>query len=486
MTITRTRFAPSPTGSLHVGGARTALYNYLLARKHGGRFLLRIEDTDAARHREEAVEQICRDLRWLGIAWDEGFDAGGDTGPYRQSLRLEVYRAYVDRLLDDGRAYYAFETKEELDELREAARAAKRDFRYPRPDTLPGRDEAAAARAAGRPAVVRFLCPDRDVTIQDRVFGAVTIGAAQLDDFIIVKDDGNPTYHLANVVDDGLMEVDFVCRGQEFLGQTWRQVLLREALGFPEPSYAHLPLIMDMEGKKLAKRDGAVEVDQFRRGGYLPEALVNFIALLGWHPEGDREKYTLDELIDRFDVGDLGKSNARFDREKLLAFNRDAAAAADEETLLARFKEYLAAAETPIPRDDRLLRKLLALSAGFRTFADVAAKCGPLFVDDEAIAYEPKAVKKVLLKNEGAGLAVLRAVRPMLEETAWDAESLESWLKDYCETNDLGMGKVAQPLRVAVTGGTVSPSLFDTLVILGRERTLARIDRCLAAVDGDE
>ena len=245
MSEVKTRFAPSPTGYLHVGGARTALFSYVLARQAGGTFLLRIEDTDRARHDEAAVGKIIEDLRWLGIEWDEGVEVGpggqigakGPHGPYRQSERLDIYTEHIDRLLAGGKAYYAFETPEELDALRAEAQAAKTGFRYPRPDPLPSAGDAERARAAGRPVVVRFLCPPRDVTVRDEAFGEVTWPASEMEDFILRKADGWPVYHLANVVDDALMGVTLVCRGQEFLGQTWRHVLLREALGLPEPRY---------------------------------------------------------------------------------------------------------------------------------------------------------------------------------------------------------------------------------------------------------
>jgi glutamyl/glutaminyl-tRNA synthetase len=301
-----------------------------------------------------------------------------------------------------------------------------------------------------------------------------------MDDFIIRKADGYPTYHLANVVDDALMGVNYVLRGQEFLGQTWRHVLLREAMDFDEPRYCHLPLITDMQGRKLSKRDGDVEVHAFRTGGYLPEALINFIALLGWRPGGDREKLTMAELIELFDVGRIGKSNAKFDRDKLLAFNTDATATAPEDRLLAAFKDYLSLNETPIPADDdELLLRLLRANKGFRTFADIPTKSGVLFVADDAYEYDENAVKKVLRKNDGAGYEVLEQLREKLADCEWSHDALEELIKDYCEQKALGMGKVAQPVRVAVTGKTVSPSIFDTLLILGKEKTLARIDRCL-------
>lgn len=480
----KTRFAPSPTGYLHIGGARTALFNYLLARQAGGTFLVRIEDTDLARHDESAVAKIVEDLRWLGLEWDEGIEVGGPNGPYRQSERLELYKSHIQRLIDEGKAYYAFDTAEELDTRRAEATAAKQGFRYERPAAFPSADDVAKARAAGRPAVVRFCAPADDVTIRDEAFGDVTVPASEMEDFVICKDNGYPTFYLANVVDDATMGVSLVCRGQEFLGQTWRQSVLRTALGLPEPKFCHLPLIMDMKGRKLSKRDGDVDVQSFRKAGYLPEALVNFIALLGWRPAGDVERMTLAEMIDKFSIDRIGKANAKFDRDKLLAFNTDAAAAATDDRLLAGFKDYLSLNETPVPvDDDNLLRRVLNITRGFRTFADIPAKCGVLFGPDDAFDYEEKAVKKVLEKSEGTGYAVLADLRGKLADFDFSAgaEGVEKFLADYCQAAELGLGKVAQPLRVAVTGTAVSPAIGETLDILGRDKTLARIDRCLAA-----
>lgn len=484
MTPIKTRFAPSPTGSLHVGGARTALFNYALARQSGGTFLLRIEDTDRERHQEDAVPKIVEDLRWLGLEWDEGIEKGGPNGPYRQSERLEIYRGQIRRLLDEGKAYYAFESAEELDARRAEAEARKENFLYRRANrdaaSFPSHEEADAARRAGRAVVVRFLNPLREVTIVDEIFGPVTIPAAQQDDFILLKADGWPTYHLANVVDDARMGINFILRGQEFLGQTWRHALLREAFGWPEPRYAHLPLILDMQGRKLSKRDGDVELAAFRRAGYLPEAMVNFLALLGWNPGDDRETFSLAEFVELFDVSRVGKSNAKFDRNKLLAFNTAAVAAAGEDRLLAAFRDFLACSNTPFPREEETLRRILRACAGFRVFSDVVDKCGALFQPDDAFVYDEQAVQKVLAKNQGEGYAVLEAIRPALSACAWTAEAVESCLQAWCESHGLTMGKVAQPLRVAVTGKTVSPGIGETLLFLGREKTLARLDRCLA------
>jgi len=476
-----TRFPPSPTGYLHVGGARTALFGFVMARKTGGQFVLRIEDTDRARHDESAVEKIIEDLHWLGIDWDQGPDIGGPNGPYRQSERLDIYRGHIETLLAGGKAYYAFDTSEELEAMRTAAQDAKLNFTYPRPDPLPTAADAETARAEGRPVVVRFLCPKADVTISDDAFGEVTMPADQTDDFIILKADTYPTYHLANVIDDAMMGVNYIMRGQEFLGQSWRHKLLREALGFDEPKYCHLPLIMDIQGRKLSKRDGDVEVFAFRKAGYLPEAMVNYLALLGWNPGSDIERFTLGELVELFSPDRVGRTNAKFDRDKLLAFNTDAVAAATEDRLLAGLKDFLAINDTPIPSgDDDLLRRILQANKGFRTFADIIAKSGILFDDDAVIEYDPKAVKKWLAKGENAGWAMLAELRDLLGDCDWTGAAIEQLIADICEQKEIGMGKVAQPIRVAVTGRAVSPAIGETLVFLGKEKTLRRIDNCLA------
>ncbi|NIA06035.1 MAG: glutamate--tRNA ligase [Actinobacteria bacterium] len=468
----KTRFPPSPTGTLHVGGARTALFSWLVARRAGGHFILRIEDTDQARNVPGGAEAIIRDLKWLGLDWDEG--------PYLQSQRLDIYAKHIQKLLDAGHAYYAFETAEELDVLRKQAQEAKQAFRYPRPDPLPTAADADRARSAGKPVVVRLKCPSQAVTVEDEVFGEVQVAADQMDDFVICKANGYPTYHLANVVDDALMGINFILRGQEFLGQTWRHIVLRQALGYPQPRYAHLPLILDMQGKKLSKRDADVDVHSFRRAGFLPEALVNFIVLLGWSPGDNREKFSLAQLREVFDVADIGKSNARFDLEKLRAFNTDACADAAPDRLLTAFKDYLSLNDTPIPADDdNLLAQVLEVCKGFRTFADIPAKVGVLFQADADFEYDTKAVKKVLRKNDAAGFAVLAQLREVLSKCDWQHEILEACINDYCRTKELSMGQVAQPIRVAVTGRTVSPQIIDTLMILGHDKTLARIDRCL-------
>ncbi len=486
----RVRFAPSPTGYLHIGGARTALFNWLLTRKTGGTFILRIEDTDTDRNVPGADAKIMDDLRWLGLQWDEGIDVGGPCGPYYQMQRLDLYNAAIQQLIDAGQAYYAFDTSEELDAMRKEAEAQKRAFKYPRPTQFPDESDVQNARAVGRPVVVRFKAGDADITVHDEVMGDVTVAASELDDFIIRKADGIPTYHLANVVDDAGMKVNLVMRGQEFLAQTPRHIALQRALGYASPRYAHLPLIMDMQGRKLSKRDGDVEVHSFRQHGYLPEALVNFIALLGWSPGQDREKMTLDEMIGLFSIERIGRTNAKFDREKLLAFNTDWANSAAPERLLAGLNDYAALNETPMCRalrekDDAFKRELLRVNAGFRTFADIETKSGFLFLRDDEIQYDPKAVKDVLARGDGAGYRMLQLLLPALESLEpWTHDALKVLIERICQEQSAGLGKVAQPLRVAVSGGTVSPAIFDTLALLGKTTTQARIRRALGLAAG--
>ncbi|HPD31523.1 MAG TPA: glutamate--tRNA ligase [Phycisphaerae bacterium] len=481
----RVRFAPSPTGYLHIGGARTALFNWLIARQTGGTFILRIEDTDTARNVDGADQKIMEDLRWLGLQWDEGVGVGGPNGPYYQSQRLEYHRSVVNRLLESGNAYYAFDTAEELEAMRAEAEAKKQAFMYPRPATFPDESDVRKARQTGRPVVVRFKAPGQDVTVHDEVMGDVTVSARELDDFIILKADGMPTYHLANVADDAAMGVNFVLRGQEFLSQTPRHIALQRALGFTTPRYAHLPLIMDMQGRKLSKRDGAVEVFAFRQAGYLPEVLVNFIALLGWSPGRDREKMTLQEMIELFSIDRIGRTNARFDRDKLIAFNTDAGASASEERLAVAFDDYLAVnPDLRISRaklDEATRRSLLRINKGFRTFADIEYKCGFIYDADENIAYDPDAIKKVLTKGDNAGYRMLESLVPRLESVdPWTAENVESLLKQICQEQSVNMGKVAQPIRVAVSGSTISPPIGETLALLGKEKSLKRVRQCLA------
>ncbi|MHC4414474.1 MAG: glutamate--tRNA ligase [Planctomycetota bacterium] len=547
--LVRSRFAPSPSGHLHVGGARTALFSWAYARAKGGRFILRIEDTDRRRSSEAATRAFLEDLKWLGIEWDEGpkFEGcgGGETGPYHQSQRRPLYERQVDRLIEQGAAYRAFETPQELEAARAAARAKGRSYRYDRAALR--LDPATVKRmcAENRPFVVRFKVPDEgDIEVLDEVRGRTIVAADELDDFVILKADGYPTYHLAVVVDDELMGVTHVIRGQEHLNNTAKHVLLQAALGFRRPTYAHVSLIFNPDGSKMSKRDrdralrlevgrrgleqppliagepvvseehwrwwlrskehqlelesarrlaGAlgvdlpeIDIEDFRRAGYLAEVLVNYLALLGWSPGGDIEKFDRAFLIERFDLDRIIKSPAKFDREKLLAFNLDALQAVSTTAFTDRLRAH---GERYHPE---YLRKLgpekLALFAAAnhnrsKTLED-PFKSGRFFViaDDEVSYERSKAVRKALGQGDPNGYAHLKGVAALLRELPeWTVERLEETVKSYADERAGGkLGAVAQPLRIAVSGGPVSPAIFDTLVILGRQSVLNRIERCLA------
>ncbi len=534
-----TRFAPSPTGYLHIGGARTALFNWLWARRSGGKFILRIEDTDAKRSTPAATQQVIKDLHWLGIDWDEGPEAGGPNGPYFQSERLDIYNEQVSKLIESGRAYYCFDSHEELDALRKQAEAKKDTFIYPRPGTFPDENDVKKARAEGKSIVVRFVMPrGNPIVVQDVVRGEVSFDSGQISDFIIVKSDGFPTYNFACVVDDELMGVTHVIRGQEHLMNTPGQQSLQDALGFRRPSYVHMSVTVSESGGKLSKRErgkalrqavknlgesdlqkiagignisfeemtafiegkGApdmpsidamaeflgvhlpeINVVDFFSSGYVPEAMVNFLALLGWSPADDREIMSAGELIDAFSLERLTKSNSLFDRKKLVAFNTEHIRRLGPEKLLHRLREYVNVKNSPLMQaDDALLTRLIRANEGARTLADIDRKSRFLFVADEQIEYDEKAVKKVLLGSDGQGLEMLRIVREKLVVLELvTAENIEAMLRSLAEQKQVGLGKVAQPLRVAICGTTISPPIFDSVDMLGKEKTLARIDGTL-------
>ena len=537
-----TRFAPSPTGYLHVGGARTALFNWLYARRMGGRFLLRIEDTDVKRNTPTAMRQVIEDLRWLGIDWDEGPEVGGPNGPYLQSQRRDIYDKYVKKLVEEGKAYYCFDTAAELAAMREEAEGEKAGFSYRRPRKFPDEEDVRKAQAEGRSVAVRFAVPqDKELIVRDVVRGDVTFRAGEIGDFIILKSDGFPTYHFACVVDDELMKVTHVIRGQEHLMNTPGHVALQEALGFKTPVYAHMSVTVSEGGGKLSKRErpktlkkaisqmqgidmeklaqaggiGTDELESFLKGdsvpdmpavdamadflgialpeinvvdffrsGYLPETMVNFLALLGWNPGDGREVMKREELIEAFDITRLTKSNSLFDRQKLVSFNTEHIRITDRAKVVEHFKAYLKEAKSPLAKaDDETLAKLIELCLGARTLADIERKCRFLYLADNELEYDEKSVQKVLLK--GDGLATLRTVGDRLaalEELS--EETIENMLRGLAEEKGVGLGKVAQPLRVALCGSNVSLGIFDSVSMLGREKTLNRIGIALNKFEG--
>jgi len=538
MTTPRCRFAPSPTGLLHVGGARTALFNLLFARSVNGRHILRIEDTDRVRSSLESERRICEDLKWLGIAWDEGPDVGGPGAPYRQSERLDLYRAAAKVLLAKGAAFEAWETREELTVMRAAGVAADGGWRYRRPRYSDA--DVARFKAEGREPVLRFDTAWKGarepVTVFDRILGEVNVGPNDLEDFVIVKADGFPTYHFAVVVDDHHMKVTHVLRAQEHLLNTVKHVVLYDALEWDVPEHGHMPVIHSMTGGKMSKRDKAraarlaaresgldnavlaarsgltedtvqrfrkkkiddvdvaaaiagvlgaelpeIDVMDFRRAGHLPEALVNYLALLGWSPGEDREVMSLEEMCERFTIERVGKTAAKFDREKLKwmggVYMRDATI----DRLYLGLQDYCALnPESPlVGADEALQRALLEMyQPRIQTFGDLEESAGFFF--SAPVEYGPaKALKKHLFKG---GLERLALTAEVLHACpGWTAEHINDALKAVADTHAEGkLGLIAQPLRIALTGRPVSPSIDVTLVYIGREETLARIDTCLA------
>ena len=610
-----TRFAPSPTGHLHVGGARSALFCWAYAKKMGGRFMIRIEDTDAARSSDESARGILDDLAWLGITWDDGpvlrvkalgtgvatatlrhralgeeAGRGGDgemtigagsrpVGPFFQAQRVPIYDAYIEHLFNMGRAYPAFETNEELDKARKEAQARKATFKYPRPaDVKPGvRPTQRIARARGRDGrpgerhVVRFVMPDHSIAVQDEVLGEVKFAAGEVDDFVIRKADGLPTYHFAVVIDDELMGVTHVMRAQEHLINTPRHVALQQALTrlpqhervgervgsaslptpFRTPVFAHMPLICNIDGSKMSKRDKAkaarkavkdamakdkaltaeaaaarcglagnvfntflagdsdqveiaeaiagpfgvalpeIEVWDYRASGYMPEAIVNFLGLLGWStgeklPDGkDKEKFDAAYLARAFSIERIGKQSAKFDRVKLLSFNGDYVAALSDEEFDTRARAWASAHRPAFAAawaglEGAKRAALVRMAKGrCKTFSDLPKVAAFALAGDAELVYDGAAVEKHLAPG-GAGHATAAAFADWVRsQWAGDSAAVDAWIKARAESTGAKMGDVAQPLRVALSGGTASPPLGDVAAVLGSRSVLARLGRVL-------
>lgn len=482
----RVRFAPSPTGMLHIGGLRTALYNYLLARRHGGQFILRIEDTDRERYVDGAEDDILEALAWAQLPFDEGPTVDGPAGPYRQSERSDRYRQHVERLVEEGAAYYAFDTKAELEAMRtEQATDANPSPTYDASTrmqmrnslTLPA-DEVQRLLDDGAEYVVRLKVPEgRSVHFEDVVRGAVSFDTDKVDDQVLLKSDGLPTYHLANVVDDRAMEITHVIRGEEWLPSTPKHVLLYEAFGWTPPRFAHLPLILSPEGGKLSKRDAdqlgiPVFVRDYRAAGYEPEALVNFLAFLGWNPGDEQEVFTLGELAEAFALERVGSSGVQFDRDKLQWFNQQHLRRLDPADLAARVRPVLQ--EAGYAADDDYLRTVLALMQDRLTFADDLAREHAYFFEAPE-TYEEKGVKK-RWKDDAAELMRLYADRLESAEP-FDAETTEAVLRDLADARDHGAGRIIHPTRLAISGRSFGPSLFDLMAVLGRDRCTQRMRR---------
>ncbi|MBZ0168784.1 glutamyl-tRNA synthetase [Candidatus Methylomirabilis lanthanidiphila] len=477
MSKVRVRFAPSPTGYLHVGGARTALYNWLFARHEKGDFILRIEDTDAERSTDESTTTILEALRWLGLDWDEGPEVGGPVGPYRQADRLKLYHDYAQRLLDEGKAYYCICTPEELEARRKAALAAGTSPRYDGRCRQRGNDPAGAD---GRGAVVRLLVGEEGtIEIADLVHGPIRFETGDLDDFILLRSDGMPTYNFAVVVDDVLMGMTHVIRGDDHISNTPRQIVLYEALDLPIPHFAHIPMILGADRSRLSKRHGATSVLAYQQMGYLPEAVVNYLARLGWS-YGDQEIFTQDELVGYFSLERVGKTPAVFDPVKLEWLNGQYIKRASADRLTALLKPFWGAAGVSPEGlagmgEDRLQRMVCLFQERARTLTELASSSR--FVFDGKIERDAAAALKVLTPEAKARVRTLAAEIEALP--TFTAETLETLFRTRAAALGIKLVDLAQPFRVALSGKTVSPPIFPIMELMGWNAVRRRVEEAL-------
>ena len=464
----RTRFAPSPTGVLHIGGARTALFNWLLARRHGGAFVLRIEDTDIERSTRESIDQIIDAMSWLGLQADEG--------PFRQTSRLDRYRAIARQLLDAGLAYHCYCSREKLAAMRKDQRSRGLKPRYD------GRCRTRTEPVPGAEAVMRFKTPEAGrVRVRDLIRGEVIFDNAELDDLVILRSDGVPTYNFSVVVDDSDMGVTHVVRGDDHLNNTPRQINILNALGLRLPEYAHVPMILGPDGSRLSKRHGAVNVTDYREAGYLPEAVLNYMVRLGWS-HGDQELFEVDEMIGAFSLEQVNESAAAFDPDKFLWVNEQWLKRVPGDRLASLLAPFLegAGVERADQNSGPPLEEIVEVQRHrARTLVEMAEKSR--FVYDEPDTYAPKAAKQHL---RGVALPVLQCLQKRLGELSdWSVETTQTVVESVAEELDLKMGKVAQPLRVAVTGESASPGIGQTLALIGREKTLRRLAKAVEFVE---
>ena len=480
----RVRMAPSPTGPLHIGTARTSLYNYLAARRAGGTYVLRIEDTDAARSTVEFEADIIDNLHWLGISWDEGPQvAGGDDvgefGPYRQSQRMDRYAREADRLLSTGAAYRCWCTPEELEAVRRDQEAAREAPRYNRRCLNLTDAERAAFEAEGRPSVIRFKVEPETIRFDDLIRGEVEFDNALLGDFVIVRADGVPLYHFVVVVDDEAMQITHVIRGEDHLSNTPKHIALIRALGYREPRFGHIPLILNADRSKMSKRKSQTSITAYREEGYLPEAMVNFMAFLGWSPGTEEEIFSLDELARRFDLAKVHKGGAVFDRDRLDHLNGVYIRTMTDEQLAIRLRPWIPEAVA----DADLLRIVPLIKERMVRLGDAVALVGFVWEPDEVVAswYAPELLfpKKGGPAEATTALERARALLGELDELDFSADLLEQRSREAAEAAGMKPGEFFTPVRVAVTGRTVSPPLFDSLELLGRDRATARIDLAL-------
>jgi glutamyl-tRNA synthetase len=478
-TNVRVRIAPSPTGYLHLGLGRTALFNWLFARHNNGTFILRIDDTDEERSTEESLQNILDSFKWLGINFDEGYGIGGDYGPYRQSERLDIYHEYTQKLLDMGKAYYCYCTKEELDGEREQAKKQGKPFVYSGKCRNVSPDQRARYESEGRKPSIRLKVEDKLITVHDLVKDDVEFRTSILGDFIIVRSNGIPLYQYASPLDDMLMEISHIIRADEHLSNTPKQILIYEAFGHQLPEFAHVPLVLGKKGEKLSKRHGATSVEEYRKQGYLPEAMINYLVRLGWSYDDQEEVFSTDELIEKFTLDRVSKSGSIFDQQKLLWLNGEYIMKMDLDARTEAVIPFLQEAgllDGEVPQEKFQWIKEIVKSVGDRlkTLNQIVDYAGFFFTDE--LVYDENAVNKRLKKDYVPEM--LEAIKNILQETEpFDEATTEEEIRAFAEESGLSASKIIHPLRVALSGKSVGPGMFETIVLLGREKVLQRLDK---------
>jgi glutamyl-tRNA synthetase len=477
----RVRFAPSPTGYLHVGGLRTALYNYLFARHHKGKMILRIEDTDRTRFVEGAQENLIKYLEWAGIEFDEGPHVGGEFGPYVQSERFDLYKKYGMQLIENEKAYYAFDTAEELDAMRErqqkAGIAPKYDRTVMKNQYTLGEEKTKELLASGTPYVVRLKVPmEQEIKFNDLIRGEVNVRGRDVDDQILLKSDGFPTYHLANVVDDHLMQISHVIRGEEWLPSTPKHVLLYDAFGWERPEFAHLPLLLNRDKSKLSKRQGDVAVEDYVAKGYFKEAFVNFIALLGWNPTADREIFSMQELIDTFSLEKVNKSGAIFDLTKLNWMNSQYLRTKSLDELADFIIPFLEKENFNYKNREYLKQVIDLIKERIDNLIELKSFAPYMF--SKPTEFDEDFVKKHWKDNTTEIISKYYEEIKKIEK--WDYQTLHDFTQKYCEEKNLKLREIVHPLRIMLTGKSVGAGLFETMSLLEKEDALERITSFLA------
>ena len=482
----RVRFAPSPTGYLHIGGARTALFNYYFARRYNGKFILRIEDTDRERLKEDSVSQIISSMKWLGIDWDEGPEKGGDYGPYYQSERTELYRKEVSRLLEEGKAYYCFCTEEDIEKEREEQKRLKLPFRYSGKCSKLSKEEIEKNLREGKPYVVRIKIPREGTTeVEDLIRGKVSFDNSQLDDYIILKSNNMPTYNFACVVDDYAMKISHVIRAEEHLSNTPKQVLIYKALGYEIPKFAHLSMILAPDRSKLSKRHGATSVEEFKEKGYLKETLVNYLTLLGWSPGEDREVFEMADTTKKFSLDKVSKTAAIYDIDKLTWMNGVYLRESDldyvtKEAIPFFIDKGLIKEEEVESKYEYIKRVVDVIREKVKLLPEIADAGEYFFKEIEE--YDPKGVDK-RFKKEGVVELLEKGKETLAKASSFDVETVEKAYRDLIDELGIKGGDIIHPTRLAISGRTVGPGLFDIISILGKEVCIERINKAIEFIN---